>query len=309
MANAVFPAPFATGFRLTDGNQLNAYFANGITASQAAIVAHAGGGKANATPLSTPLNHILTAANAADSVLLPPSQVGLTVLVGNDGANAIQVFGAGTDTVNSVATGTGVSQPAGSVVFYYCTSLGNWHYTVQESGTFTALTTTTLNGNTVPTGTGNLAATASVSDLYIVDVKRTSASVTANATTTYANVTGLSFTVVAGTYRFSLRLPSTVASGTGGIKYAFNYTTTAVSVLEATGIGQAAAASATQHTTTTTTQADLFSQAAVVLFTDIEGTMVVTTGGTVDVQVAQNTSNASNTIALLGGTAEFVRIA
>ncbi len=141
------------------------------------------------------------------------------------------------------------------------------------------------------------------------NVKRASASVTANATTTYANVTGLSFTVVPGTYAFSLMLPSTVASGTGGIKYALNYTTTVVSVLEATGKGFTSAAVAVQHTTTTTTQADLFSQAAVVIFTEINGTMVVTTGGTVDVQVAQNTSNASNTIALLGGYGSFTRIA
>lgn len=141
------------------------------------------------------------------------------------------------------------------------------------------------------------------------NTKRTSASVTANATTTYANVTGLSFTVVPGTYAFSLMLPSTVANGSGGIKYCFNYTTAVLSALEATGRGYTASAVAVQHTTTTTTQTDLFTQAAVVIFTEITGTMVVTTGGTVDVQVAQNTSNASNTVALIGGSGTFTRIA
>lgn len=141
------------------------------------------------------------------------------------------------------------------------------------------------------------------------DIKRTTASVTKNASAAYANVTGLSTTVVPGTYQFKCRLPSTVASGTGGIKYAFNYTTAVVSVMEATGKGFTASAVAVQHTTTATTQADLFSQAAVVIWVDIDGTMVVTTGGTVDLQVAQNTSNASDTIALLGGTMQFTRIA
>lgn len=136
-----------------------------------------------------------------------------------------------------------------------------------------------------------------------------SASVTANATITYANVTGLSQTVQVGTYKFRCVLPSTVASGTGGIKYAFNYTTTVLSAIEATGIGYTASAVAVQHTTTTTTQTDLFTQAAVVIMTLLEGTMTVTTGGTIDVQVAQNTSNASNTIALLGGSFELTRIA
>lgn len=140
-------------------------------------------------------------------------------------------------------------------------------------------------------------------------IVRTSAAVTKNGSAAYSNVTGLSVTVVPGTYDFECDLPSTVASGTGGIKYAFNYTTTVLTSIEATGQGATASALATQHTTTTTTQADLFSQAAVVLFTRIKGTMVVATGGTIDLQVAQNTSNASDTIALEGGSMRFTRIA
>lgn len=178
------------------------------------------------------------------------------------------------------------------------------------SGTTTLLASAIAGSTTqtLPAVTGVLASTTGT-NLFVADLKRTTASVTANATTTYANVTGLSFTVVPGTYAFDLELPSTVASGTGGIKYAFNYTTTVVSVLQASGVGCAAAAVACQQTQTTTTQTDIFTQAAVVLNTKIRGTMVVTTGGTVDVQMAQNTSNASNTIALIGGYGQFVRIA
>lgn len=163
---------------------------------------------------------------------------------------------------------------------------------------------------TVPTvaSTGTLATTTGA-NLYTVDLKRTSASVTKNASAAYANVTGLSFTVVPGTYAFRAFLPSTVASGTGGIKYSFNYTTAVLSAIESTARGFTSAAVAVQHTTTTTTQTDLFTQAAVVIFVEIVGTMVVTTGGTVDIQMAQNTSNGSDTIALIGGFAEFVRIA
>lgn len=137
----------------------------------------------------------------------------------------------------------------------------------------------------------------------------TSGAVTANGTTTYANVTGLSQTVVPGTYRFKLILPSTVASGTGGIKYCFNYTTTVLSSIEATSRGYTASAVAVQHTTTTTTQTDLFTQAAVVIFTEVDGIMVVGTGGTIDVQVAQNTSNGSNTVALINGVFMLSRTA
>lgn len=156
--------------------------------------------------------------------------------------------------------------------------------------------------------TGGTITGATISSPISTTVVKTTAAVTANATTTYANVTGLSYVVVPGTYKFTVFLPSTVASGTGGIKYAFNYTGTVLSSIESTAQGYAAAAVAVQHTTTTTTQTDLFTQAAVVLFVQIEGTMVVTTGGTIDVQVAQNTSNASNTVALVGGSLQMTRI-
>lgn len=174
------------------------------------------------------------------------------------------------------------------------------------SGVTLSATSSTL---TTPAITGGTITSATLSANINSDVKRCSESVTANATTTYANVTGLSVTVVPGTYQFKCRLPSTVASGTGGIKYAFNYTTAALSSMQSTARGFTASAPAVQNVTSTTTQADLFTQAAVVLWTEIDGTMVVTTGGTIDLQVAQNTSNASNTVALVGGSMQFTRIA
>jgi hypothetical protein len=140
-------------------------------------------------------------------------------------------------------------------------------------------------------------------------VYKTSAAVTANATTTYANVTGLSAPLSVGVYKFRAVLPSTVASGTGGIKYCFNYSGgLTLSAIESTGSGFTASAVAVQHTTTTTTQTDLFTQAAVVIMTVLEGTFTVSAQGTLAVQVAQNTSNASNTVALVGGSLEIIRI-
>lgn len=141
-------------------------------------------------------------------------------------------------------------------------------------------------------------------------IYRTSAAVTVNASAAYVDVTGLTGIplVAGGTYKFRVVLPSTVASGTGGIKYSFAYTTATLTSIEATGLGYTASAVAVQHTTTTTTNTDLFTQAAVVIMTVIEGTMVVNAGGTFAVQVAQNTSNGSNTVALVGGTVELNRL-
>lgn len=177
------------------------------------------------------------------------------------------------------------------------------------TGTYTIGGTPTFPATVVSTTGTQTLTNKTITGAINTDTVRTSAAVTKNASAAYANVTGLSATVVPGTYKFRCVLPSTVASGTGGIKYAFNYTTTVLTSIESTSMGYTASAVAVQHTTTTTTQTDLFTQAAVVIMTVIEGTTVVGTGGTIDLQVAQNTSNASDTVALVGGSMQFTRIA
>lgn len=109
------------------------------------ITARAGGGKASATALTGQINRIATVATAADSALLPASAAGLWVIVINDGANAAQIFGAGTDTINGVATGTGVSQGAGYTTIYSCAVAGKWNATalVAPSGSDSRIPGTT----------------------------------------------------------------------------------------------------------------------------------------------------------------------
>lgn len=257
-------------------------------------------------------------------------------LVGKIGSSLRYEYANLTNAVATIGGGTGVtvSQPGGAlastaVVPAGMTAAFNLTYTAAATITLVCLGVTAASASTValagstsgetlvsasataagtltlPPVTGTVASTTGT-NLYVSDLKRSSATVTSSSTT-YANVTGLSFTVVPGTYRVRASL-SGVADGTGGIKYSFNYTTTVVSVLEMTGRGATAAALATQHSTTTTTQANLFSQAAAVLFVELDGTIVVTTGGTVDIQVAQAAANASSTT-VLGSYAEFTRIA
>jgi hypothetical protein len=103
---------------------LSGFFYESVTDG---ITAHSGGGQASAVPLTTEINRITTVAALGDSVLLPLSVAGLTIIVINHGANPCQVFGAGTDTVDDVATATGVSQMQGSVTIYSCTTAGAWY--------------------------------------------------------------------------------------------------------------------------------------------------------------------------------------
>lgn len=94
-----------------------------------AITAKAGGGQANATQLSTEISRINTVASSGDSVALPLAVPGLTVMVINHGANPMQVYGnaASGDTINDVATATGVAQMQGSNTIYTCTTTGKWY--------------------------------------------------------------------------------------------------------------------------------------------------------------------------------------
>lgn len=132
---------FISGFRLINGDDLNRQVIDKMNAatdgttpvtirqtSVDGIVAFAGGGQTNATLLAATINRVATVANAADSVKLPPSYAGAVIYVVNgDAADSMQVFGSGTDTINDVATATGVAQAAGKAATYVCPIAGKWY--------------------------------------------------------------------------------------------------------------------------------------------------------------------------------------
>lgn len=173
----------------------------------------------------------------------------------------------------------------------------------------TATLMSTQNADNVAITGGTMTGVTTTGGISSNIVKAT-ASLTKNADAIFADIPGLTFTnIVPGTYRFIVAVGSTVASGTGGIQYAFNYTNgMTLTSIASSANGFTASAVAVQAVSTTTTQTALFTQAAVVINCQITGTMVVATGGTITVQMAQNTSNASNTIALAGSWFQMNRI-
>lgn len=94
------------------------------------LTAHSGGGQASALALSTTKNiHVITTVAAGnDSVKLPAATGSGSVQVVFNGAaaNSAQVFGSGTDTINGVATGTGVALAAGKSAMYVDYAAGTW---------------------------------------------------------------------------------------------------------------------------------------------------------------------------------------
>lgn len=88
------------------------------------LTATAGGTKALALALPASFNVLSVVATNGDSVLMPTDrQVGDEVIIVNDGAANAQVFGAGTDTIDGVATATGVVLTAAKRCSYYCASI------------------------------------------------------------------------------------------------------------------------------------------------------------------------------------------
>jgi hypothetical protein len=94
---------------------------------QNGLTAHAGGGQASALALTATYCRVTTVATAADSVKLIPAVIGAQQTVRNDAAtNSMQLFGSGTDTINGVATATGVAVAAGKQAELTCYSAGAW---------------------------------------------------------------------------------------------------------------------------------------------------------------------------------------
>lgn len=97
------------------------------------LTAFAGGGQAGALPLVSRINRLATVASAADSVMLPLAELGMEIVIINDGASAAQVFGSGVDTIDGIATATGVPLTNTKRAIFYCTVAatpsvaGKWH--------------------------------------------------------------------------------------------------------------------------------------------------------------------------------------
>lgn len=152
--------------------------------------------------------------------------------------------------------------------------------------------------------TGLTLTTPTLKDAINQDCVYGSAAVTAVNTTTPVAITGLSVNLTnSGTYAFYASLPTT-ANSAGGVLVTASGTATATSFTQTGNFG-AAAANATINGTTFGT--GVGTTAAIVL-AELEGTIVVNTGGTFLIAGAQNASNSNTTTFAQGGFLQVTRI-
>jgi hypothetical protein len=199
------------------------------------MTALAGGGQTGATQLSTELGRVATVATAGDSVMLPPALPGLDIIVTNHGANAMQVYGQPGDTINDVATATGVSQMAGSECIYACYGNGKWYVNGLGTGYAGSFeTTSTTNGLTAG---ANSQGSQTVSTMIAV-FSTVGAS---NGTTLPVGVQGMSITIInngANSINVFPDAGSKINALSANTAFAQNNTTAAVTIYYCAAPGQ-----------------------------------------------------------------------
>ncbi len=92
-----------------------------VTNSSADTLTALGTNQGTALQLTKQFNRVTVGASTT-GVLLPLAVAGVFVEVTNSVANSIHVYGAGTDTINGIATATGIVQPPGTSFVYYCST-------------------------------------------------------------------------------------------------------------------------------------------------------------------------------------------
>lgn len=118
-----------------------------LTSGASGLTAHSGGGQGSALALTAAINSVGTVAAIADSVKLPTSAAGAIVVVINDAALSLQAFGASTDTIDDVATATGVQVPGKSTAVFWCPVAGKWY---QINRSFLGLQVLSADGAVLP---------------------------------------------------------------------------------------------------------------------------------------------------------------
>lgn len=97
----------------------------GMKQDAATTLTAVGSNRATSLALTNTINNITSAA-ASTGVTLPAAVSGNIVVVNNLGANAIQVYGAGSDTIDGVAAATGVPLTNTKRSLYVCVAAATW---------------------------------------------------------------------------------------------------------------------------------------------------------------------------------------
>jgi hypothetical protein len=200
--------------------------------------AKASGTQATAVTMDRMINRVTTVATAGDAVALPAARAGHQVCIINAGANSLQVYGqnGSSDTINGIAGSTGVSQMAGSTVFFICPGNGVWLSSGLGTGQSGSLETSSYANALVAAGnntaTGATLITASITEFATV-------ATTTNSAILPAATPGLTLTIINnGANTLNVFPAGTDKINTGSAGAATTVAAAAVTIFFTTAAGQ-----------------------------------------------------------------------
>jgi hypothetical protein len=120
------PTPFAPGYRLTDGDQLNVTVANPYWSTTASASATSGGTMATSTKIVNAVTNITSVPVTGAGVTLPQALAGQVLVVTNNGANDLRLFAAGGSTINGAPGASGILLPKGITGIFVALATKIW---------------------------------------------------------------------------------------------------------------------------------------------------------------------------------------
>jgi|688.fasta_scaffold10981_11 hypothetical protein len=133
------PDPFAPGYRLTDGNQLNDRVANPQWSTTSSLAAKAGGTVLTSSKIVDTVTQITAASAPNAGVVIEQALPGRLLWIVNDAPNTVVVFAEGGSTIDGVPGDVGIYLGAGDSVYFIATDVNTWQ-------SFAALPVGGLNG-------------------------------------------------------------------------------------------------------------------------------------------------------------------
>lgn len=133
------PDPFAPGYRLTDGNQLNTEIANPSWSITDSISATPGGTMLTSAKVTNTITNVTAASASGAGLTLPQAIMGRVLVVANNTNNDIRIFAEGDSTINNLAGQIGILLQRGTASIYTAIATKQW-----EQLNFTA--TNVVNG-------------------------------------------------------------------------------------------------------------------------------------------------------------------
>ena len=239
-------------------------------------------------------------------------------------------------TTSSTHEGAAIFNEAGAAVDFRVESDGNANAikvdgTNNRVGIFTASPTVPLDVTGAAKISGALTATGGV-DGVLGGVTPAAATVTTLTATTVANtainvplvlrqtadvtkddgaaastLTGLAAAVAIGTYKYKAHIQC-LATANGGAKVTMLLTTAVLTSIQNDAKAFTASGVACARSTTATSGATLYGATAAITQIELEGTLIVSTAGTLTLQGEQNASHADETVFYAGSYLELVRI-